>query len=41
VAETVEIGPSSHAGADYRREMVSVLVKRAVSAAAAEAEAPA
>ena len=39
VAEKVEIGPSSHAGADYRRDMVGVLVKRAVLAAAAQARA--
>jgi CO/xanthine dehydrogenase FAD-binding subunit len=32
VAEEVEIGPSTHAGADYRREMVSVLIKRALIA---------
>jgi CO/xanthine dehydrogenase FAD-binding subunit len=37
VAENVEIGPSTHAGADYRREMVSVFVKRALIAAAAAA----
>jgi CO/xanthine dehydrogenase FAD-binding subunit len=37
VAEEVEIGPSTHASPEYRREMVSVLVKRAVTAAAAEA----
>ncbi len=37
VAEEVEVGPSSHARADYRREMVGVLVKRAVLTAAAEA----
>jgi CO/xanthine dehydrogenase FAD-binding subunit len=37
VAEEVDIGPSTHAGAGYRREMVSVLVKRAVIAAAGEA----
>jgi CO/xanthine dehydrogenase FAD-binding subunit len=37
VAEEAEIGPSSHAGAEYRREMVGVLVKRAVIAATAEA----
>jgi len=37
VAEEVEIGPSTHAGADYRRDMVSVLVKRALVAAAAAA----
>jgi CO/xanthine dehydrogenase FAD-binding subunit len=39
VAEEAEIGPSSHAGAEYRREMVSVLVKRALITAAAEARA--
>jgi aerobic carbon-monoxide dehydrogenase medium subunit len=37
VAEEVEIGPSSHAGVEYRREMVAVLVERAVRAAAARA----
>jgi CO/xanthine dehydrogenase FAD-binding subunit len=37
VAQQTEIGPSSHAGADYRREMVSVLVKRALLASAGEA----
>jgi CO/xanthine dehydrogenase FAD-binding subunit len=43
VAREVEVGPSTHAGADYRREMVAVLVKRAlrtaVVAAAARAHA--
>lgn len=39
VAREAEIGPSSHAGAEYRREMVAVLVKRALIAAAAEAGA--
>jgi CO/xanthine dehydrogenase FAD-binding subunit len=38
VADQVEIGPSSHASVDYRREMVAVLVERAVVAAAARAE---
>jgi CO/xanthine dehydrogenase FAD-binding subunit len=38
VADQVEIGPSSHAGVDYRREMVAVLVERAVRRAAARAE---
>lgn len=37
VAEEVEIGPSSHAGVEYRREMVAVLVERAVRTAAARA----
>lgn len=37
VAEEAEIGPSTHAGVEYRREMVSVLVRRALMAAAAEA----
>jgi carbon-monoxide dehydrogenase medium subunit len=36
-ADEVEVGPSTHASAGYRREMVSVLVKRAVLAAAARA----
>jgi CO/xanthine dehydrogenase FAD-binding subunit len=40
VAEAAEIGPSSHATAEYRREMVAVLVKRALIAAAAEAPGP-
>ncbi len=38
VAEQVEIGPSSHASVEYRREMVAVLVERAVGTAAARAE---
>jgi aerobic carbon-monoxide dehydrogenase medium subunit len=38
VADQVEIGPSSHAGVEYRREMVAVLVQRAVETAAARAE---
>jgi aerobic carbon-monoxide dehydrogenase medium subunit len=38
VADEVEIGPSSHAGVEYRREMVAVLVERAVGTAAARAE---
>jgi carbon-monoxide dehydrogenase medium subunit len=38
VADQVEIGPSSHASVDYRREMVAVLVERAVQTAAARAE---
>jgi CO/xanthine dehydrogenase FAD-binding subunit len=37
VAGQIEIGPSSHAGADYRREMVTVLIERAVRTAAARA----
>jgi carbon-monoxide dehydrogenase medium subunit len=37
VAGQVEIGPSAHASADYRREMVAVLVERAVRTAAARA----
>jgi CO/xanthine dehydrogenase FAD-binding subunit len=36
-ADEVEIGPSSHAGIDYRREMVAVLVERAVGTAVARA----
>lgn len=39
VAAAAEIGPSSHAGEEYRREMVGVLAKRAIVAAAAEAAA--
>jgi carbon-monoxide dehydrogenase medium subunit len=35
VADEVEIGQSSHAGVDYRREMVAVLIERAVGTAAA------
>jgi CO/xanthine dehydrogenase FAD-binding subunit len=38
VASEVEIGPSSHAGVEYRREMVAVLVERALETAAARAE---
>jgi CO/xanthine dehydrogenase FAD-binding subunit len=38
VADQVEIGPSSHASAEYRREMVAVLVQRTVQTAAARAE---
>jgi CO/xanthine dehydrogenase FAD-binding subunit len=30
IAAELEIGPSTHGGADYRREMVKVLVKRAL-----------
>jgi CO/xanthine dehydrogenase FAD-binding subunit len=37
VAQETEIGQSSHAGAEYRREMVSVLVKRALIGASTEA----
>ena len=37
VARDVAVGPSSHAGADYRRELVAVLVKRALLAAGAAA----
>jgi aerobic carbon-monoxide dehydrogenase medium subunit len=40
VADRVEIGPSSHASVEYRREMVAVLVERAVRMAAARAELP-
>jgi CO/xanthine dehydrogenase FAD-binding subunit len=39
VADQVEIGPSSHAGVEYRREMVAVLIERAIQTAAARAEA--
>jgi carbon-monoxide dehydrogenase medium subunit len=35
VAAGVEVGPSSHASEDYRREMVAVLVKRALLTASA------
>lgn len=38
VADQVEIGPSSHASVEYRREMVAVLVQRAVETAARRAE---
>ncbi|HJS93039.1 MAG TPA: FAD binding domain-containing protein [Solirubrobacteraceae bacterium] len=38
VAEQVEIGPSSHASVEYRREMVAVLVARAVQTATTRAE---
>ncbi|MGN6869644.1 MAG: FAD binding domain-containing protein [Solirubrobacteraceae bacterium] len=38
VAEKVEIGPSSHASVEYRREILAVLVERAVGAAAGRAE---
>lgn len=37
VAEDVEIGPNSHAGVEYRRELVAVLIRRAIRAAAARA----
>ena len=37
VADDVEIGPSSHAGVDYRREMVAVLTGRALREAARRA----
>jgi CO/xanthine dehydrogenase FAD-binding subunit len=35
VADQVEIGPSSHASVEYRREMVAVLVERAMRTAVA------
>jgi CO/xanthine dehydrogenase FAD-binding subunit len=38
VADQVEIGPSSHASVEYRREMVAVLFERALAAAVARAE---
>ena len=38
VADAVEIGPSSHAGVDYRREMVAVLAGRALREAARRAD---
>jgi CO/xanthine dehydrogenase FAD-binding subunit len=38
VADQLEIGPSSHASAEYRREMVAVLIERAVGTAATRAE---
>lgn len=38
VAQGVEVGPSSHAGVGYRRELVSVLVRRAIGAAAKRAD---
>ncbi len=37
IAQDVEIGPSTHAGLAYRREMVAVLIKRALRTAAARA----
>jgi CO/xanthine dehydrogenase FAD-binding subunit len=37
VADQVEIGPSSHASVEYRREMVAVLVERVMGTAAARA----
>jgi carbon-monoxide dehydrogenase medium subunit len=37
VAAEAEVGPSIHGGAEYRREMLAVLVKRAILAAAARA----
>jgi CO/xanthine dehydrogenase FAD-binding subunit len=37
ISEDVEIGPSTHAGLGYRREMVAVLIKRALRTAAARA----
>ncbi|HTX10493.1 MAG TPA: FAD binding domain-containing protein [Solirubrobacteraceae bacterium] len=37
VAGDAEIGPSSHAGVDYRREVTAVLVARALRGAAADA----
>jgi carbon-monoxide dehydrogenase medium subunit len=37
VAGEVDIGPNSHAGAEYRRELVAVLVRRALRTAAARA----
>jgi len=39
IAEQAEIGPSTHAGPEYRRGMVAVLVKRALLTAAARAGA--
>jgi CO/xanthine dehydrogenase FAD-binding subunit len=39
VADDVEIGPSTHASVDYRREMVAVLIERALGTAAARAAA--
>jgi carbon-monoxide dehydrogenase medium subunit len=38
VADQVEIGPSSHASVEYRREMVAVLVERALRTATERAE---
>ncbi len=37
IAEQAEVGPSTHAGPEYRRRMVGVLVKRALLTAAARA----
>ena len=37
VADDMEIGPSSHAGVEYRREMVAVLAGRALREAARRA----
>jgi CO/xanthine dehydrogenase FAD-binding subunit len=38
VADEVDVGPSSHASVDYRREMVAVLIERAFETAARRAE---
>jgi len=38
IAADAEIGPSSHAGVDYRRQVTAVLVARALHGAAADAQ---
>jgi carbon-monoxide dehydrogenase medium subunit len=38
VIEAIDIGPGAHASADYRREVVAVMVKRATLMAAARAQ---